>query len=359
MDIHSLAFSLSNIGPKSFQKLVNKFGNPERGWRGDEKSYASIGIIGVTYRKFDKFRKEFDPIQYTGYLRKANVEFISFFDKKYPKSFRKLENPPIGLFCKGNAKLLEYDLKIAVVGTRKITTYGKNVTVSIVSNLSQNGLCIVSGLAIGVDGLSHRVCLDNQGPTIAVMPCGVDCCRPTENYNLYKNILENNGLIVSEYPLAMAPNKGTFLARNRIVAALSSGILITEAAENSGSLVTADWGFKLSKKVFAVPGPITSRMSDGSFKLLKRGAILVTCGEDIIQELSIKKKVLGVLKKQILKNLTKEEILIVKLLENEAMTIDELSKKTKLPVYKLFALISSLEIKKTVKNENGRIRFIV
>ncbi len=367
MDKYSLAFSISNLGPKSFQKLINEFGNAEKAWEGDRSKYYELSIKDKTFATFDKFRKSFVIEKYVLKLKKQNVKFISFLDKEYPESLKKLEDPPIGIFCKGNVNLLSSGsriksgmtknnmVSIAVVGTRKITNYGKSVTESIVTTLSQNGLCIVSGLALGVDGLSHKVCLDNQGPTIAVMPCGVDCCRPTENYYLYKRILDNNGLIISEYPLAMAPNKGTFLSRNRIVAALAHGILITEAAENSGSLVTADWGFRLSKKVFAVPGPITSRMSDGSLKLLKRGAVLVTCGEDIIQELSIKKKVLGVSKKQILKNLTKEEIRIVKLLENEPMTIDEILKNTKLQVGVLFGIISSLEIKGVLHNKNGKI----
>ena len=277
---------------------------------------------------------------------------------------KKLENPPIGLFAKGNLKLLDSSsslrmTKLAVVGTRKVTSYGREVTELLVSNLVANGECIISGLALGVDGIAHKTCVSNNGKTIAVLACGVDCCVPSENYNLYSNILKNNGLIISEYPLSQPPNKGTFLARNRIIAALSDGVLITEAAEDSGSLVTAEWGLKLSKKVFAVPGPITSRMSEGSLKLLHQGATLVSEVDDVLNEFT-RSASSGQerIKKFKTLNLTKEERKIVSLLENEPLTIDEIAKKTKLPISKLFASISNLELKGVLKNNGGRIKVV-
>lgn len=363
MDVFSLGFSVSNLGPKSFQRLVNKFGSPKKAWEGSQKEFAELGIAGLTYKKFDKFRKDFDSVQYTGQLKKVGVKFVSFFDKEYPESFKRLENPPIGIFCKGNLKLLDSSpthrmIRIAVVGTRKITQYGKSATESIVSDLAGNNICIVSGLALGVDGASHKVSLENNGLTIAVMPCGVDCCRPSENFSLYRKILDNNGLIISEYPLSTPPNKGTFLARNRLIAALSDGVLVTEAAEGSGSLVTAEWGLKLGKKVFAVPGPITSRMSDGSLKLLKKGAKLVTEGKDILQEFKINKKLKIKNEKEKYKKLSQDERAIVKLLENEEMTVDELSKRVNYSVPVTMQVLGVMEIKGIIKSINGRYKVI-
>lgn len=372
MDEYSLGFSVSNLGPKSFQKLVNKYSSSKKAWEGNENEFEKLEITGLTFKKFDKFRKEFDVVQYTRLLKKANVKFVSFFDDEYPKNFKKLENPPIGIFCKGNLSLLRHSdspaggeesnpkilrraqddntekLKIAVVGTRKITSYGRSVTEAIVSELSNNGVCIVSGLALGVDGLSHKVCLENQGATIAVMPCGVDCCLPSENYSIYSNILKNDGMIISEYPLSQPPNKGTFLARNRLIAALSDGVLVTEAAEDSGSLVTAEWGFRLSKKVFAVPGPINSQMAKGGLKLLKKGAKLVTDGQDILEEFEQNKKAKIKKEKAVYKSLNKEEEKIVSLLENEKMSIDDISKKTQNSCFKIIYF----NIKSGVKGDN-------
>jgi DNA processing protein len=270
-----------------------------------------------------------------------------------------MENPPIGLFAKGNLKLIDPSpslrmTNIGVVGTRKITQYGKDVTELIVRKLVQNNVCIVSGLALGVDGLAHRVTLQNNGAAIAVLACGVDCCTPAENYSLYKDILKQDGLIISEYPLGQPPNQGTFLARNRIIAALSDGVLITQAAQDSGSLVTADWGLRLEKKVFAVPGSINSQMSKGSLKLLKQGAHLVTEANDVLQEFKTKNLKLKTAKHKF-KNLTIEERKIISLLESEDMTVDELAKKLKIPVSKLFTSISNLEIKEVIKNSGGKI----
>jgi len=353
MDTYSLGFSMSNLGPKSFQKVLNKFGDSKKAWNATELEFQQIGIAGLTYKKFDAFRKTFDSKKYAQKLEKEKAEFVSFLDKQYPNELKKLPDPPIGLFLKGNATLLKQKPIVAVVGTRKITEYGKSVTESIVSELASNNVVIVSGLALGVDAKAHRVSIQNNGMVIAVLACGVDCCLPSENYNLYSDILKNNGLIISEYPLSQPPNKGTFLARNRIVAALSEGVLITEASEDSGSLVTAEWGFRLSKKVFAVPGPIRSVMMQGSLKLLKNGARLVTDGEDIIKELNIKKKFTKSEKE--LNNLNTVEKKIVLSLENGELSIDEISKKMNIPVVEIAMQISQLELRGLLKNSNGKI----
>ena len=355
---YTLAFALSPLGPKRFQKILNTFDSLEDAWRGSQQEYQDIGIVGLTYKKFDEFRKRFDLTEYESKLQRAKVVFVPFTEKSYPKKLKKLENPPIGLFAKGNLELLKSSVLIASVGTRKVTEYGRTVTESIVSELARNGLCIVSGLALGIDGISHRVTLENKEATIAVLACGVDCCTPAENYSLYKKILDNGGLVISEYPLSQPPNKGTFLARNRIVAALSDGILVAEAAEDSGSLVTAGWGFALEKKVFAVPGPINSQMSRGSLKLLKQGAVLVTEAEDILQEFKIKKSK-GKIANQKLKNLSHDEKKIISFIENEGLTIDELSRASRLSMTKLFGLISNLELKGIIKNSGGIMRLVV
>lgn len=358
MDEYSLAFAVSNIGPKGYQKILRTFGSAEQGWSGEKAQYYELGIKDKTYQKFDAFRKVFDTKKYLQTLEKEKVIFVSFLDKNYPQGLKKIENPPIGLFCKGNMGLLNTEFLIGVVGTRKVTEYGRDVTQLLVGDLVSNGACIVSGLALGVDGLAHRTTLQSNGHAIAVLACGVDCCLPSENFNLYNDILRQNGLIVSEYPLSQSPNKGTFLARNRIVAALSNGVLITEAASGSGSLVTAGYALLYGKKVFAVPGQITSRMSDGTKELLKKGAKIVFDTQDILSELRIMNHELGKdgkIKNQKFKNLTREERSIVSLLQNEALIIDEISRKTKLPVSKLFISLSNLELKKIVKNMEGKI----
>ena len=365
MDTYALAFSVSNLGPKSFHKLLNKFGNSEKAWMGDEFGYFDVGIKGVAYSKFDKFRKSFDIDNYALKLEKAKVTFVAFTDRQYPKRLKKLENPPIGLYCKGDLKLLDPSrslrmTRLAVVGTRRITEYGKSVTGGIVEELVKNNVVIVSGLALGVDAKAHRTALENKGLTIAVLACGVDCCLPSENYSLYCNILDNEGLVLSEYSLLQPPNKGTFLARNRIIAALSDGVLVTEAAEGSGSLITADYALQYGKKIFAVPGQINSHTAKGSLGLLKKGAKLVTSAEDILGEFKIQNAKFKVKKKnQNFENLDEDELAIIKLLENESLTIDEIASKTKTPFKKIISLVSQLELYKVVKQVNGKFEIIL
>lgn len=359
MDIYALAFSVSNLGPKSFQKLLNKFGTSQKAWVGNALDFNEVGIRGVAYKKFDTFRQSFNIENYVMQLDNAKVAFVSFSDKRYPKHLKKIDAPPIGLFVKGNIHLLSEKLSIGVVGTRKVTEYGREVTESLVRELvDKSGACIISGLALGVDGIAHGTAIEHKGSTIAILGCGVDCCLPSENYSIYTSILQNSGLIISEYPLSTPPNKGTFPARNRIIAALSVGVLVTEAAEGSGSLITADYALQYGKKVFAVPGQINSHTAKGSLGLIKKGAKIVISVEDILEELSIKNKLSSRIRNIKFTNLSTFEKNIIKILESEEMAIDELAHKSKTDVGSLMGIISVLELKGVIKNTRGKLSLI-
>ena len=403
-----LSFILApNIGPKTFEILVKHFGTAELAWKGREYELKKAGLGPKTLHDFLEFREKFSAQDYERKLEDAQVEFIAKCEARYPKCLLKLPNPPIGLFCKGNIELLgschpghdqdhiglgshlkivdsgqarmtrkEQDSRllfqskrgndtlktIAVVGTRKTTSYGRQVTEKLVSELVVAGFTIVSGLALGVDAIAHRTAIENnavsagrQGLTIAVLGCGVDCASPGENTNLYNQILEQDGLIISEYPLSEPPKPGTFPARNRLIAALSKATLVTEAAADSGSLITADWAQKLGKKVFAVPGPITSRQSDGTAYLLKRGAKFVTSAQDILEELHEFEQTQTIQKKDFSRlNLTSEEQKIIKLLQDEPLSIDEIQKRISIPIFKLSPIISALELRSIIKNQGNR-----
>lgn len=355
----SLGFLLfDGIGPRSFQKLLKKFGSSENAWENlDHATAKELRIQEKVYLEFENFRHAFDSQEYFEKLKKTKVVFIPFENSEYPSQLKDLDAPPIGLFCKGNLGLLALKNNLAVVGARKITSYGKEVTVSIVTELARNHIVITSGLALGVDAAAHKTALENNTPTIAVLGCGVDCATPSENQDLYEKILDNNGLVVSEYPLGMPPSKGSFPMRNRIIAALSLGVLITEAAEDSGSLITAEEALKLGRKVFAIPGPITSQMSRGSLKLLKEGGMLVTNAEDILQELKIQNAKLKIEIKK-LENLNAEEKKVVELLENENLDLDTISKNTKIPIHKLLGIVTGLELRGILKNSGGEVSIV-
>lgn len=357
MEKYFLAFSLSpGVGPKRFQNLLKIFGSAESAWEGTAKQYSNAGVGKSAFGKFEEFRKVFDIGAYLERLKKAKVEFIPFGDKLYPAALQKLPSPPVGLFVRGNKKLVAEKNQVGVVGARKITSYGREVTENIVAELVRNNIVITSGMALGVDGVAHATAVENKGSTIAVLGCGVDCPYPRENERLYEQILDSNGLIISEYPLGMPANQGTFPARNRIIAALSCAVLITEAAEDSGSLITASNAASLGKKVFAVPGPITSQMSRGSIKLIKDGAILVSSAEDILDTLNIKKQISPPKADgPLAQNISKEEKKILNAIENEARTIDEIAKITKIPISQISILISGLEMNGIVKLNSGQI----
>ncbi len=357
-----LGFSLfSGIGPMRFKALFARFGSARNAWSAPKKDIEET--LGTSlYQKFAGFQKDFYPNEYEQKLEVKKVQFITLADASYPKSLLQIKNPPIVLYVKGNTKILKQvqddtfrvqndnDRKIAVVGTRKITEYGRLVTEMFTADLVAHGFTIVSGLAMGVDGAAHKTAIENNGKTIAVLGCGVDCCTPSENLSLYDQILEHDGLIISELPLGHSPTKGSFPARNRIVAGLSQAVLVTEGAADSGALITADYAFKFGRKVFAVPGPITSSLSKGPYVLIQKGAKLVTSAEDIIHELGIMNKESGKSIKKTKKGDSKEEQKILEALENEALGFDQLVQKTGILAQVLGSMLSIMELKGSIKS---------
>jgi len=295
----------SGIGPMKFKKLLLGFGSAKNAWGASKPDL--INALGEKLAdSFDKFRDEFSINDYTKRLQALNVSFLILTDGNYPKLLSQIKNPPFVLYIKGDKEILPFAQNdpstgsplrqgyagqagqaIAVVGTRRTTQYGREVTKILTEELVASGFTIVSGLAIGVDAISHKTAIENGGKTIAVLGCGVDCCYPLSNQHIYNSIVKGSGCVVSEYPLALRPTRGSFPVRNRIIAGLASGVLVTEGAEDSGSLITADYARKFGRPVFAVPGPITSSLSKGPYKLIQKGAKLVTKAEDILKEFKI------------------------------------------------------------------------
>src|SRR3990167_7476178 len=332
--------ALPGIGPAKFRKLLEEFGTAQAAWEAPRPGLAKlIGEEGAG--KFEEFREK-----------------ISLAD--YLKELKEIKIPQFVLYGKGDPSILSVrsGLSVAVVGARRTTQYGREVTKLLTTDLVLNGFTIISGLALGVDAISHRTALENNGKTIAVLGCGVDCCNPGENISIYNGILESGNCIVSEFPLGMRPTQWTFPARNRIIAGLSQAVLVTEGAEDSGSLITAEFALKFNRKVFAVPGPITSSMSKGPYKLIAKGAKLVTSADDILKELKFqnqnpKSQINSKSKITNRKGDTKEENLILKLLQDEPLHFDELVRRTKFNPSKLSSLLSMMEIKGMIKNLNN------
>ena len=281
---------------------------------------------------------------------------ITIQDKKYPKLLKEIgKDAPKQLYYKGNWDEEIFENCLAVVGSRNMTTYGKRVVEQIVAEVAAAGITIISGFMYGVDAQSHRAALQGGGRTIAVMPCGIDLIHPEYQQDLYVEILNNNGLIVSEYDGDMAPALWTYPQRNRIVAGLSKAALIVEAGEKSGSLITANFAKKFKRKVFAIPGPISSETSKGTLQLIKEGASLVTSAQDILDFYRIKpafaKASAG---KREFKGLEGIEGKIIERLQNESLEIDAFSRILNVSAAKLGTILSLMQLKGFIQKEGNK-----
>ena len=286
------------------------------------------------------------------------IKKVAIGEETYPKLLTHITDPPQILYCRGNLNLLNKTC-FAVVGTRKLTSYGKEATQNIVRGLVQAGFVIVSGLALGIDAVAHQATLDQGGKTIAVLGSGIDdgSIYPNTNFRLAMNILKNNGLIISEYPSGTAGYKSNFPERNRIISGLSKGVLVVEADQISGSLITAKLALDQNRDVFAVPGSIFSSRSIGPNNLIKKGAKLVSSAQDILDEYGENLKLFEDLKPALS---TKDPVqkIILAILDNKGTVfIDDIIRESKKETSKIIAALSVLEIKGLIKNTgNGKYR---
>jgi DNA processing protein len=353
-----LGFSVfPGIGPKRFQQLLTYFGSASVAWNASKKELHDAQLGEVLIDKFLAFRKTFNGELYYQKLEKSDVTFVTLLDENYPALLKTINSPPFVLYYKGSVMVneLENSFTIGIVGTRKITSYGRQVTAQLTEDLVRAGSVIVSGLAMGVDAVAHQTTLDSSGKTIAVLGCGVDCCNPRSNQRLYEDIVASGGAVVSEFSLSQAPSIGSFPSRNRIIAGLSQAVLVTEGAADSGALITAQDALENNRPVFAVPGPITSSLSQGPNKLLRQGATLVTNAEDILAALGVHTTgSVSTTTRSVPHGETEDEEKIIILLCNESLHFDEIGKKTGFSPAKLSVILSLLEMKGIVsQNEKG------
>ena len=350
-----LGFSqFSGVGPGRFSKLLSSFGTAENAWNATEKELLAVLKSSLT-AQFLHFRKTFSVEAYKKEMSKAKVSYLILTEPAYPQLLKKIKNPPFVLFYKGNKEILNSSndtTSIGIVGTRKVTDYGRQVTEMITQELVTAGCVIVSGLAMGVDAVAHKATIDQGGKTNAVLGCGVDCCYPRENQTVYESILASGGSIVSEYGIGQQPTIGSFPSRNRIIAGLSQGIVVTEGAADSGALITAKDAIDNGRKVFAVPGPVTSSLSQGPYQLIKQGAIVVSSGKEILTELGITTQIKKNNKK-VIKGDSPEEQKIIDLLAEQDLHFDELVKKTKIAASSLGTLLSLMEMKGIIETRSS------
>jgi len=278
---------------------------------------------------------------------------VEINNSRYPLALKQISSAPKKIYYKGNWDESIFENCLAVVGTRRITSYGKQITSKLVSEAASAGLTIVSGFMYGVDAAAHKAALGAGGKTIAVMPCGIDMVHPAYQKNLYNEILESNGLIISEFENNFPPALWTYPKRNKIVAGLSQAVMVVEAASKSGSLITANLARAYGRKLFAVPGPLTSSLSEGTLNLIKEGAVMVISVKDILDYYGLGRSSLAVDSQQSL-NLNRLEESIITKLQQEPISIDGLSRLLEIPVSKIGTTLSLMQLKGILFEEEGK-----
>lgn len=357
------------IGPRKATQLLERFGSAENVFHATRGELESLRLKAETIesilkREFhEKAVEEFEKIKDLG------GDVLILDDGSYPYLLREIADPPITLYVKGDWQACFDAPCIAVIGSRKCSTYGENASEMLSRDLAENGVCIVSGLARGIDTAAHRGALRGKGRTIGVLGTGIDQVYPKENAKLVTEIIENGGAIVSQFPLGTPPLKENFPYRNRIISGLSLGVLVTEATERSGSLITARLAMEQNREVLAVPGNITSRNSIGTNYLIKSGAKLVQQWQDVVTELpqeisavilppKLDEKETGKLPKQpelAPANLGENERKIWQILSpDEAIQIDDLLEESGLSFGDLSAALLAMEMRDLVRVLPGK-----
>lgn len=274
--------SILDLSQIQSNKLIEIFKTPKKIYELSQKELEKITSSEKIIKQIitKEKRKQSQKILYE--TQKEKIEIITIENNLYPSRLKNIIDFPLVLYSKGNTKLLNEKNTIAIIGTRNNSVYGKNTTLKLSYQIARKNYCVVSGLAKGIDSYAHKGALIAKGKTIAVLGSGINYIYPKENSRLYKEIIEKEGLIISEYPLYTKPIPEYFPKRNRLISGISDKILITEASKKSGSIITANIALDQGKDIYVVPGNITSYQSEGTNNLIKEGAFLVSSLEDIL-----------------------------------------------------------------------------
>lgn len=351
--LHALN-KIEHVGPQKIKKLLAYFGTAESIWRADLFQLNSALEGHKLAQKIWQEKDRINPDAEWKNLEREQIRLIDFENPAYPMLLKEAHNPPYLLYTRGRLDLNAHPA-IAIVGSRKNSPYGTQLATSFAHDLVAAGFVIVSGLALGIDAISHKSALESQGKTLAVLGSSIDerNIYPRANLSLAHEIIAKDGLLLSDYPPETPANNFTFPARNRLIAGLSLGTLVIEAGERSGALITARMALENNREVFAIPGSIFSENSIGTNNLIKSGAKSVTNITDILEELNFSQQAkIETRPLRIAEN--KEEELILSVLSEAPLHIDTIGKLTKLGTAKTTSALTMMELKGWTKNIGGQ-----
>ncbi len=337
---------MPGIGRVRFNQLERYFGNLESAWNAGPAELKSSGLDSGAIRAITTWRPKISLEAEMERLGRYGIKAFTCHDPEYPARLKEIYDYPPVLYVRGSL-LPEDEWCLAVVGTRKATVYGRQVTEEIVADLARSKITIVSGLAKGIDSVAHHSALEAGGRNIAGFPCGLDSVYPAENAELARRIMQQ-GALLSEYPPGTRPKAEHFPRRNRIMSGLSLGVLVIEAGETSGAIITANLALEQNREVFAIPGSILSPASRGTNHLIQEGAKLVRDYRDILEELNLMAVAHQIEMKEIIPP-SDTETLLLKKLSAEPTHIDEVCRSSGLPVSEVSSTLAIMELKGLVK----------
>jgi DNA processing protein len=342
-----IGFNLvKGIGAVRLQGLIKHFGSVEAAWVAGPAELAQAGLSPKLVERLAATRSGVDLDSIWANIAAQDMQVLTWDDAQYPARLKEIDQPPPLLYVRG--EYLQDDLfAVAIVGTRRVTAYGRQITEEIASYLGSNGVTVVSGLARGVDGAAHAAALRAGGRSIAVLGCGVDRIYPPEHRALAEEILAR-GALISDYPPGTPPDAANFPPRNRIISGLSLAVLVVEAGETSGALITAEFAAEQGREVFAVPGSILAPQSKGTNRLIQRGAQPLLSARDLMQALDLDR--IGEVKSARRALPTDEtEARLLQVLGEQPLHVDEIQNQCALPIEKVSATLVLMELKGMVR----------
>ena len=350
-----IAFSsIESIDSAFIMRLYNYFGDIEAAYNANEREFENIDGLSVKKaQNFVEARKNLDIEKVFNEVEKRSIGFLTFEDENYPQMLKEIYHPPAVLYYKGDLSRINFNKTLAVVGSRKSSTYAKDALKLILSGLRNTDITIVSGLAAGIDTAAHNLAIEFGLKTVGVIASGFDYTYPASNKKLYEDIEREHGVIFSEYYPTFEPLKYRFPQRNRIVSGLSYGTLVAEASLKSGALITANLTLEQGRELMCIPGMITNPNTQGLYKLLKNGATLVTEANDILNTLDWEVQKQQNLDLKSTLELSEDETKVLSHLEVEEKNFDELQTLTNMDVETLLTNLTLLELKGIIKKIDG------
>ncbi len=342
-----LGFNYVNgIGPVRLDRLIEQCGSIEAAWHASAAELMAIGLEPKLIEALIETRRTLDLDREMERLQHAGVALIDRENPAYPAALRHIPSPPPLIYVRGTLSDVD-SWSVAVVGTRQPTAYGREATRRLTTGLVEAGVTIISGLALGIDSIAHTTALDAGGRTLAVLPCGIDLVYPERHDALARRIADH-GALISEFPPGTRPTPQLFPVRNRLISGLARGVLVVEAGIKSGALITVDYALEQGRDVFAVPGPIFSPRSEGTNHLIRNGAGLVTCAGDILEALDMSA---AASQQEVRAALPDDpvEAAVLALVGYEPLHIDDLQRRTSMPVHEVSATLTVLELKGFVR----------